>query len=51
MIGFNFIIEGNIFERAKIRYGYGDFYLGENSRRNLKGVILLRQLVAQLKRF
>jgi len=50
-LGFNFIIEPHALERAKIVYGSGDVYLGESLRRNLKGQLLLRQLVAEVKKF
>ena len=49
-LGFNFIIEGHALERAKITYGSGDVYLGESTRRGLKGVILLRQIVGQIRK-
>jgi hypothetical protein len=49
-LGFNFIIEQHALERAKIAYGSGDVYLGESQRRNLKGMILLRQLIAQVRK-
>ena len=50
-MGFNFIIEGHGLERPKIAYGSGDVYLGESTRRNLKGIILLRQLVGDMRKF
>ena len=49
-MGFNFIIEGHCLERPKVAYGYGDVYLGESTRRNLKGIILLRQLVGDMRK-
>ena len=49
-LGFNFIIENHALERAKVAYGSGDVYLGESQRRNLKGMILLRQLIAQVRK-
>ena len=49
-LGFNFIIEQHALERAKVAYGSGDVYLGESQRRNLKGMILLRQLIAQVRK-
>ena len=50
-LGFNMIVEPHILERARVAYGSGDIYLGENNRRNLKGVILLRQLLAKMKKY
>lgn len=50
-LGFNFIVEPHALERAKVVYGSGDVYLGESLRRNLKGQLLLRQLVAEVKKF
>ena len=50
-LGFNFIIEGHCLERPKVAYGSGDVYLGESTRRNLKGIILLRQLVGDMRKF
>jgi len=49
-LGFNFILESHALERAKVAHGYGDVYLGESTRRNLKGIILLRQLIAQVRK-
>ena len=49
-LGFNFILESHALERAKVQHGYGDVYLGESTRRNLKGIILLRQLIAQVRK-
>jgi len=50
-LGFNFIIEPHALERGKIVYGSGDVYLGESTRRNLKGQLLLRQLVGDIRKF
>ena len=50
-LGFNMIVEPHALERARVAYGSGDIYLGENDRRNLKGVILLPQLLAKMKRY
>ena len=49
-LGFNFILESHALERAKVAHGYGDVYLGESTRRNLKGIILLRQLIAEVRK-
>ena len=49
-LGFNFVLESHALERSKVAHGYGDVYLGESTRRNLKGIILLRQLVAQVRK-
>ena len=49
-LGFNFIVEGHALERAKVTYGSGDVYLGESTRKGLKGIILLRQIVGQLRK-
>ena len=50
-LGVNFVIESHMLERAKMNYNYGDVYLGENNRHGLKGTILLRQIVGEIKRF
>jgi hypothetical protein len=50
-LGTNFVIESHMLERAKMEYHFTDIYMGENSRSGLKGTILLRQLVGDLKRF
>ena len=50
-LGFNFIVENHILERFKYCYQYGDVYLGEIDRRNLKGTFLLRQLVGDIGRY
>jgi hypothetical protein len=48
--GFNMIVEGHSLERSRVPYNTGDVYLGENDRRNLKGIILLRQLVGSVRK-
>jgi len=48
--GFNMIVEGHSLERSRVPYNTGDVYLGENDRRNLKGIILLRQLVGNVRK-
>ena len=50
-LGFNMIVEGHSLERARVPLGYADIYLGENDRRNLKGSIFLRQLLANVRKF
>ena len=50
-LGFNFIVENHMLERFKYCYQYGDVYLGEIDRRNLKGSFLLRQLVGDVGRY
>ena len=50
-MGVNFVIESHMLERAKMNYNYADMYVGENNRHGLKGTILLRQLVGDLKRY
>lgn len=49
--GVNYIIEPHLLERPKFTYNTSDMYLGENDRHGLKGEILLRQLVAVVRRF
>ena len=49
--GVNFIIEPHLLERPKFTYNTADMYLGENDRHGLKGEILLRQLVAMVRRY
>ena len=49
--GVNYIIEPHLLERPKFTYNTSDMYLGENNRHGLKGEILLRQLVAIVRRF
>jgi len=50
-LGFNMIVEGHALERSRVPLGYADIYLGENDRRNLKGSIFLRQLLANVRKF
>lgn len=50
-LGTNFVIESHMLERAKIEYQSTDMYLGENKRSDSKGVILLQQIVGNVKRF
>ena len=50
-LGFNFIVENHMLERFKYCYQFGDVYLGEIDRRNLKGSFLLRQLVGDIGRY
>ena len=50
-LGVNYIVESHMLERAKMQYNFADHYLGENNRNGLKGTILLRQLIGQVKRF
>lgn len=50
-LGFNMVVEPHALERSRVAYGSGDIYLGESNRRNLKGMILLRQLLAKMKRY
>lgn len=48
--GFNMIVEGHSLERSRVPFNTGDVYLGENDRRNLKGIILLRQLAGSVRK-
>jgi len=50
-MGVNYIIEPHMLERPKFTYNTADMYLGENNRHGLKGEILLRQLVALVRRY
>jgi len=50
-LGNNFVVESHVLERNKVRYRWGDLYLGENERMRLKGAIYVGQVVADLKRF
>jgi hypothetical protein len=50
-LGTNFVVESHVLERSKVRYRWGDLYLGENERRGLAGAIYVGQVVADLKRF
>jgi hypothetical protein len=50
-LGVNLVVESHMLERAKMRYHWGDLYLGENDRRGLRGTIGLSQLVALVRRF
>lgn len=50
-LGTNFVVESHVLERSKVRYRWGDSYLGENDRRGLTGAIFVGQVVADLKRF
>lgn len=48
--GTNFVVESHVLERNRMRYYWGDIYLGENDRRGLRGTIGLSQLLANVKR-
>ena len=50
-LGTNFVIEPHSLERGKVQYQFKDQYVGESFRSDLKGVILLRQIVGRLGRF
>jgi hypothetical protein len=50
-LGTNFVVESHVLERNKVKYRWGDLYLGENARRGLTGAIFVGQVVADLKRF
>ena len=50
-LGVNFVIESHMLERPKFTYNYSDIYLGENDRHSLKGTLLLRQLVATIRKY
>jgi hypothetical protein len=50
-LGVNYVVESHMLERAKMQYNFSDHYLGENNRNGLKGTILLRQIVGEIKRF
>lgn len=49
-LGFNMVIEGHTLERSRVPYNTADIYLGENDRRNLKGSIFLKQLLANVRK-
>jgi hypothetical protein len=49
-LGFNMVIEAHALERNRVPYGTADIYLNENDRRNLKGSIFLRQLLANVRK-
>jgi hypothetical protein len=49
-LGVNLVVESHMLERNKVRYNWGDIYLGENNRRGLRGTIGLAQLSANVKR-
>jgi len=48
--GTNFVIESHVLERNRMRYTWGDLYLGENDRLGLRGTIGLSQLLATMRR-
>jgi hypothetical protein len=48
--GTNFVVESHILERNRMRYHWGDVYLGENDRRGLRGTIGISQVLATVKR-
>jgi hypothetical protein len=50
-LGVNFVIESHMLERPKFTYSYSDIYLGENDRHGLKGTLLLRQLVMNIRKY
>lgn len=49
-LGVNLVVENHMLERSKMKYNWGEIYLGENNRRNLRGTIKLAQLVANVRR-
>lgn len=50
-LGVNFVIEPHNLERSKLQYHTYDMYLGLDMRKNLKGTLLLQQIVGRLKKF
>ena len=50
-LGVNLVVESHMLERAKMKYHWGDLYLGENNRSNLRGTIGLARLSANVRRF
>ncbi len=50
-LGVNLVIESHMLERSKMKYHWGDLYLGENNRRNLRGTIGLARLSTSVRRF
>jgi hypothetical protein len=49
-LGINLVVESHMLERSKMKYNWGEIYLGENNRKNLRGTIKLAQLVANVRR-
>jgi hypothetical protein len=49
-LGVNLVVENHMLERSKMKYNWGEIYLGENDRRNLRGTIKLAQLLANVRR-
>jgi len=50
-LGVNLVVESHMLERTKMKYHWGDLYLGENNRRNLRGTIGLAKLSTNVRRF
>lgn len=48
--GTNFVVESHVLERNRMRYLWGDLYLGENDRMGLRGTIGLSQVLATIRR-
>jgi hypothetical protein len=48
--GTNFVVESHVLERNRMRYLWGDLYLGDNDRIGLRGTIGLSQVLATIRR-
>ena len=50
-LGVNFVIESHMLERPKVRYNTHDIYVGPNDRHGSLGLLLVQQLVGDIKRY
>jgi len=49
-LGSNFVIEGHVLERSKVRHMNANIYLAPNDRHGLQDSLLLQQLVGAFRR-
>jgi len=49
--GTNFVIESHMLERNKLEYYSSEIYLGESDRNKIKDVLLLQQVVGNIKKY
>jgi hypothetical protein len=50
-LGVNLVVESHMLERHKMKYHWGDIYLGPNDRENLRGNLELASLETSIRRF
>lgn len=49
--GTNFVIESHMLERHKLEYLFNEIYLGEEDRSRIRDVLLLQQIVGQIRKY